>query len=187
MSKTIPSLPSEFFLFLRDMKAFAGSSVKMVLVGIASLMLLGSCQNDELCEEATSNPLRMGFYLPTVTDGSPTTYTLDSLSLYGSGRPDSLLYDNTKSVRSIEVPLNPASGTTGFVFTFPGEITDTLWVAYTHSLNFVSAECGFTMFYEIQEVTHTNARIHSIQLPQTLVNHSLEEHIKILLYPDPEL
>lgn len=159
----------------------------LALALLVSLLTFSACQNDELCEEATSNPLRMGFYLPAVTDGNPTAHTLDSLTVYGVGRPDSLLYDNTKNARSIEVPLNPAAETTGFVLTFPGNITDTLWVSYDHALNFVSAECGFTMFYEILEVTHTNYRISFVQRPQNLVNHSLEEHIKILLYPDTEL
>lgn len=159
----------------------------MVLVGIASLLFLNACQGDEICEEATSNPLRLSFYLPTVTNGGPTAYTVDSLSVYGVGRPDSLIYNNTKSVRSIEVPLNPLSAATGFVFIFPENITDTLWVEYSNSLNFVSAECGFTMYYEILEVSHTNYRISTVQQSQNLINNSLEEHIKILLYPDSDL
>ncbi|MEE4176250.1 MAG: DUF6452 family protein [Bacteroides sp.] len=169
------------------MKVISGSGAMMVVACLLSMLFLGSCQSDELCEEATSNPLRLGFYLPTVIDGAPTAYTVDSLTVYGAGRADSLIYDNTKSVRSIEVPLNPASTNTGFVFIFPENITDTLWVEYTHSLNFVSAECGFTMFYDILEVSHTNYRISTVQLSQNLLNHSLEEHIKILLYPDADL
>ena len=159
----------------------------MALGFLSSLLMLFSCQNDELCEEATSNPLRLGFYLPAVTDGGPTPYTVDSLTVYGEGRIDSLIYNNTKNVRSIEVPLNPAEGTTAFVLVFPGNLTDTIWINYNSTLNFVSAECGFTMYHEILGASHTNYRISTIQQSQNQVNNTLEEHIKILLYPDTDL
>jgi hypothetical protein len=151
-----------------------------------SLLMLGlaSCQNNEVCEDAAANPLRIGFYLPIITNGNPTAYTVDSLTVYGVGRPDSLIYDNRKSVRSIEVPLNPTTDRTGFVFIFPENITDTLWVEYEPELNFISAECGFAMFFDIEQVSHTTKRISTFQINQYLVTNSLEEHIKILLYPD---
>jgi hypothetical protein len=153
---------------------------------LGSLLLLGlvSCQTDEVCEEGASNPLRIGFYLPLIENGSPQAYTADSLTVYGVGRPDSLIYNNTKTVRTIEVPVDPTSGRTGFVLIFPNNIIDTLWVDCTHHLTFISAECGFRMRPEIMQVVHTTNRISTYQLTQKLVTQSFEEHIKILLYPD---
>lgn len=153
---------------------------------LGSLLLLGlvSCQTDEVCEEAASNPLRMGFYLPVIENGSLQAYTIDSLTVYGSGRPDSLIYNNTKNVRTIEVPVDPTSGRTGFVLIFPDNVIDTLWVDCTHHLTFISAECGFRMRPEIMQVVHTTNRISTFQISQNQVTQSFEEHIKILLYPD---
>ncbi len=168
------------------MKAISKLQALKLLVLLAGLFGLAGCQNDEVCEETTANKLRLGFYTPVITSGSPTPYTIDSLSVYGVGRPDSLIYNNRKTVRSIELPLNPTANRTGFVLIFPENITDTLWVDYQTELNFISAECGFTMFFDIEQVSHTNNRISFFQINQNLVTNSLEEHIKILLYPDPE-
>ncbi len=176
-----------FLLFLPEMKTIAKLRFIKILALLTGLCGLVSCQDDELCEESTASRLRMGFYLPVVTSGNPTPYTVDSLTVYGVGRPDSLIYDNRKNVRSIEVPLNPTANRTGFVFFFPENITDTLWVDYQTELNFISAECGFAMFFDIEQVGHTNNRISFFQINQNLVTNSLEEHIKILLYPDPDL
>jgi len=148
------------------------------------LLILASCQNEEVCADATSNPLRMGFYLPVSADGSPQAYTLDSLTVYGVGRPDSLIYQNAKKVMAIDVPINPTTDRTGYVIIFPENIIDTVWVDCTLHLTFISAECGFAMRPEIVQVSHTKNRISTFQLIQNLVTHSFEEHIKILLYPD---
>lgn len=164
------------------MKRFSATQLKGILATGIILLLFASCQNEEVCEEAASSPLRMAFYVPGATAGTTRAFIVDSLTVYGVGRPDSLIYNNSKGIKSIEVPVNPNSARTGFVLVFPGNNTDTVWVESRFHLRFISANCGFAVQPEIERVTHTTRRINSLQISQNLVTQSFEEHIKILLF-----
>ncbi|HSV87961.1 MAG TPA: DUF6452 family protein [Bacteroidales bacterium] len=175
-----------FYLILPLMKPVLHSKLSLLrLIPFIILMVFVSCLPGEGCEEAATNPMRIGFYLPVAGTDRFSPVSLDSLTMYGVNRPDSLLYNNRKGVRNIEAPLNPASDSTGFVVIFPGNVIDTLWVFYNRQPFLISAECGFTMYYEIEQFLHTSRRINSFQIIQPLVRNTLEEHIRIILDNDP--
>ncbi len=164
------------------MKRLFITRLTSVLVSAILLIMLTSCQNDDVCEQASAYPLRIGFYTQDQPGVSARAFTVDSITVYGVGRPDSLIYNNTKSIRSIEVPVNPASVRTGFVLIFPGNIADTIWVDSQYQLKFISAHCGFAVQPTIEQATHTNRKISTLQINQKLVTQSFEEHIKIYLF-----
>lgn len=176
-----------FFLILPVMKTYL--MARPIIPGLAPLLLLlllSSCLPVENCEESAANPLRIGFYETVANTGQPRAYAIDSLTVFGVNRPDSLLYDNRKNVRTIEVPLNPSTDSTGFVVVFPANVIDTLWIRYLRQPVLVSADCGFTMYYEINQVTHTSRGIQSSQIFQPFVRNTLEEHLRIIINSGPD-
>jgi hypothetical protein len=161
---------------------------RIIATGLLSLLLsivFSSCLPIEGCEDAATNPLRIGFYRTAAATGRSTAIAIDSLTVFGVNRPDSLLYNNRKNVRTIEVPLNPASDSTRFVLVFPGNVIDTLLVMHLRQPILISADCGFTMYYDINQVKHSLRFIQSNQIIQPLVKNTLEEHLRIFITSDP--
>ena len=148
---------------------------------LISAFFLSSCTDDEVCEEATANALRIGFYLADQEVETPVS--LNALSIYALGVSDSLVYDSENNVSRVELALNPTNDACGYVFVF-GLQSDTLWLDYERETHLISVECGFTMFYMLQQVDHTPNFIFSLGIAEPHVTNDLNEHIKIYL-PDP--
>ena len=145
------------------------------------ILLMSSCADDEICEEATANALRVGFYLADQEDETPAS--LSALSIYALGVSDSLIYDSENNVSRVELSLDPTSDTCGYVFVF-GLQSDTLWLEYNRETHFISVACGFSMFYMLQVVDHTSHVITGLGITEPHVTNELNEHIKVYL-PDP--
>ncbi len=146
------------------------------------ILFLAGCMQDELCEDLTDNPLRIGFY--SEQNGEIIPESVDSLSVKGLSK-DELLYDNQFNVGRIEVPLDVSVDSCGFVLTFP-ENTDTLMLYYERNLSLVSIECGFVTFFEITDVKSTNNTIQSFLIEESNVTNINEEHIHIFFPVDPD-
>ncbi len=153
--------------------------IKALLFVLFWTIMVG-CQ-EELCEDITANPLRVGFYISE--DGERFPESLDSLSVKGTGH-DSLLYDNQSNVGRVEIPLDMSRDSCGFLFMVPGK-TDTLKVFYERNLTLVSIECGFVIFFEILDIEITNNFIKSYSVKERNVTNVNEEHIHFILYSDP--
>ncbi len=149
------------------------------VMAIFAVLLVASCIQDELCEDITDNPLRIGFY--TFEDGQNTPISVDSITVFGLEHED-FLYNNQYNVGRIEVPLNMSVDSCVFVLVFP-ESTDTLKLLYERNLSLVSVECGFVTFYDIFDVQTTNNSIQSYSIEENNVTNTNEEHLHIILYP----
>lgn len=149
-----------------------------LFVALTSITFLG-CQGDTVCEEATTTSLRMGFYTLT-SEEQATATSIDSLTIFGLNRPEDRIYDNQRDVARIELPLNPSIDSTAFVFIFP-ENTDTLWFGYSRIPHLVSVDCGFTLFFEMESMEHTNHHIITGAIDINLVSNTLDEHIKLII------
>ncbi len=142
--------------------------------------LLSSCQDDEVCEEATANELRIGFY-PT---GQEEEFwaTIDSLMVYTLEQPGIPVHDTLFSVSILELPLNTNAGSSTFIIDFFAS-RDTLSLQYERETHLVSVECGFTMFFTLEHVEYTTHYIDGLVIEEPYVTNSLDEHIKIFV-PD---
>ncbi len=145
-----------------------------------SLLLFFGCAADEVCEEATANNLRLGFYLLGQDDSTWTV--IDSLRVFIPGEPKTFLYENLSEVSVLELPLNINADNSAFVIDF-FHVKDTLWFNYNRETHFVSVECGFTMFFEITDMTYTTNHIQHISENITYVTNSLDEHYKVYITP----
>ncbi len=155
-------------------------STILLFISVATLF---SCTNQEVCEDAASIPVRVGFYESDPESEEPLSYAIDSVTVSGINN-DSLIYDNSLNVGRIEMPLDPARDSCGFVIVFPPvenldlPLRDTLWFFYERKPNLISTECGFVNFYEIEEVAYTTHRIDTMEIENTSVTNGLDEHIK---------
>jgi hypothetical protein len=141
------------------------------------VVLFSSCLNQESCQDITSVPVRMSFHRTPGTQ--PTVVSIDSLTIYGLGN-DSIIYNNQKNVRRVELPLDSRQDSCAYVFEFPA-LKDTVWFFYQRDPVLISMECGFVHHYQITEVRHTGHFIASTEIIEESVTSNMNEHIKI--YP----
>lgn len=162
-------------------KSISHYSGKLFFFLMLTLLFLSACQEDEVCEEITANPLRIAFYL--AGQDEETRAPVDSLTVYAVGKPDSRIYDRENDVSLIEVPLNPGKNSSGFVLSFE-DINDTIVLDYRHDLHLISVECGFTMFFNITDVSYSTNQLISLAIANKRVTNTFDEHIQVFI-PDP--
>ena len=141
-------------------------------------LLFCSCESDESCEQLTVSALNAGFY--SIQDSIPESILVDNFTVYGIGRADSLIYDQTSSISSFELPLSPSCDTAGFILTV-GTETDTITFLYFRELHLLSMECGFTTFYYIERINNTSNVIDSISVVNDKVTTADDENIQIYI------
>ncbi|MBS4013739.1 MAG: hypothetical protein KGZ97_08265 [Bacteroidetes bacterium] len=158
---------------------------KYCLILILALIpkMFSSCDSSEICRENTETPLRVGFYNK---DDFSATAIVDSITVYGLGREDSLIYDNAKNVTRVELPLNNAKDTTSFVLIFP-QNQDTITIIYSRKITLLSVGCGFTTFYTLSKAQSTKNEIFNSDIQNSNVINDLNEHIKVYItVPTPD-
>jgi hypothetical protein len=144
------------------------------------ILLLAACSNNEECRIEKTVNLSIGFYTESTTETPGlVAKNIDSITVKGLGR-DSILYNNKKNIRSIDLPLRKFYEQTDFEITF-NNIKDTISVFYRNNdTYFLSLECGCIVAHEIDEVTFTQNAIKNVLL-QNFVNNIKFEHVKVVL------
>lgn len=113
-------------------------------------------------EECTHKPRSLaGISFHSVVEGTEQQLPVDSLSVMGLGKEDSLLYDQVNNAGSVVLPMNGSDIETAFIFKFDRG-TDTLWLDYEVIPVFLSPECGFILNFELLETNHTENVIDSV-------------------------
>jgi hypothetical protein len=149
----------------------------LVITGIIALILTGGSCNQNLCEESTDVNFIIGFY--TIDDGKARDSIVNNLTVYGVGREDSLLY-NQSIARKITLPLSLVSDTSRFIIQIDGS-QDLCVIEYTRFVRLISHDCGFITEFDIQDFKYTKTNIDSVSIIQSKVTNFEEEHIKIFL------
>jgi hypothetical protein len=144
----------------------------LMLFILATLSLFFSC-TPESCLEETNSLLEASFY-NTVKE---ETLAPDSLLVYGVNM-DSIICETPS--KKISLPLNPFSEDCTFVVKING-IKDTINIYYGNSLHFISKECGYTYYFNIDSIPektwHIVKRINILKNSITPLN---ENNIQIL-------
>lgn len=137
-----------------------------ICVGIA---LLCSCQPDTVCRETMQvgviGQLKETYYDTDMQSHVRTAW--DSLTVQGIGS-DSVLYNNSKSVSQVLLPMRSDKDTTCYAMTYCG-CTDTLSIVNSHNQQFVSVECGCVYEHAIRQVVYTQHWIDTIVIASTEV------------------
>lgn len=155
---------------------------------VVAILALPSCQQDELCEELTNNPLRVGLY--RIIENDTLLSPVLILKVYGVGMNDTieenLIYNQEPGAQIMELPLNPSQDSTGFVIVFP-RATDTLWVTYQRTTHLVSVDCGFVEHYSLLTTSVTENYILGLETLNPQIINTADEHLQILLPAPDEL
>ena len=94
---------------------------------------------------------------------------------------DSLLADGLTSISTLQLPLKKKADTTAFVLSLAG-IEDTLLIAYTRELSYVSLACGCAVLSTIDTLDFTTHFIDSVELINTAVTTVKENHLKLYFH-----
>lgn len=149
---------------------------KYLLLLFTALVMVACDTADTKCREDVRVRLKAGFY--TIKDKKATTLAVDSITLKGLN-VDSLLYNNSKKVSSVSLPLNALEPKSVFEL-LCNDIKDTVTVAYTtNDAYFISLGCGCIAKHTISKVSYTTHFIDSIQLIYKDVLNVDIEHVKI--------
>lgn len=158
----------------------------MRIFNIISILLISivlvSCTLSEECREDKDVYMQMGFYTKTLNTKTGlyvnSALAIDSLWVNGLG-VDSFLFENSKKINSIDVPLKKLSTQTDFIVRF-NQKTDTISIFYQNNDRyFISLECGCVIAHSIDEVTSTNHFIDSISVINRDITPTNAEHIQI--------
>ena len=152
---------------------------------------LTSCIVDEQCRQNKNVALYAGFYhvVKNQTTGiiTKSTLTIDSLTIKGLKFDsiyskyvyvDSILYNKTKSINKINIPLHKFVNVSKYEVTFNTKI-DTVTILHTNSDEYLSLECGCLKTHVIDSVQTTNHFIDSIKISNNNVNTNNAENIRI--------
>ena len=147
-------------------------AIKYISV-IAALMMavLTSCSS-ETCEEPYDALINMTLK----SDSDPDAEAIDSITVFGEGMEEFLLYD-TLSLSGIELPLFPGAESVSFIVRH-GLFTDTVNITYSSELQFISKSCGYSFFYRINEVSHTTNSISRILIINDYITPGYEENLR---------
>jgi len=177
---------------------------------IICLISAFSCAVDESCRTNRSVLLQMDMYqitknstLNTITE---TAFNLDSVTVKGLkldtinnkfSTLDSILYNNSKSISTINLPLHSFESSTIFELTFNSKkvrqnpvtnkndttryinTKDTLTIYHKNMNDYLSLECGSIVIHSIDTAIVTNHFVDSIRISNHLVNNINAENIKI--------
>ena len=151
--------------------------------GILVAVLLFSSCSESSCTESTVADASAQFY----TKSPHAALTFDSISVKGIGQiSDSMLLNKSKKVKSLSLPLRIKSDTTAFEIRFYRSNSATLdktdTVRFFHQVRpqYLSPDCGCSVFYHIDSVAYTHHRIDTIKIKQPEITNQNEEHLQIL-------
>ncbi len=137
-------------------------------------LLAASCREE--CGFVPRVQAVVNFY--SVINGTGLHSPVDSLSVRGLGREDSLLYAGANNIRTIFLPINGDAAESGFIIDFDRG-TDTLWFSYDVVPLFLSPECGFIFNFDLLDIRHTMNVIDSVVIVTREITTFDETNIRI--------
>lgn len=163
------------------------------LITLLALML-AACTVDTECRQNTGirlNVVLLGDSLRQSTDSArlaKDSLAMDTirfssvtgLEIHGLGR-DSILYTEDEVLSLVKLPLRPDSLHSDFVFTYNG-LTDTLTILHQNDMQFISLACGCMVFHTIDDVSGSRTFIDSVDILNTLVGTSNDQHLRIYFH-----
>ena len=154
---------------------------KSTILLIFILIFAVSCTVDEGCRKSKTVNMGIGFYQTVLNTSTQkmtkTALSIDSLSIQGLG-VDSMLYNKSKKISKVILPLNKFALESRFVVTFD-TTKDTITVTHTNTDDFLSLECGCIKTHTIDTVLTTNHFIDSVKIAIHDVNTTNAEHLQI--------
>jgi hypothetical protein len=161
-----------FEAFGKMMKKYLQRSLILLISGL--LLAVVSC-TPLTCFEDTESFVKASFYNNT----TKLRQAPDSITLYGVGNENILLYKKALKVQPVLFAMNPSVNNCRYIIKI-NNITDTISFSYTSYLHLISKECGYTYYYTLSEKpVHTKNNIDSLSVTKGSITTLNEENIRI--------
>ena len=160
-------------IILKLILTFRNNKHKILYLAFLLLFAVVSCRRD--CEFVPVSNAGVGFY--TISNNQEVTKSFDSIYVYPVNMEGSVMYNWSKNVNSVRLPLSPHEDFSGFIFIL-NDIRDTVQFFYKRQLYFVSEECGFSVNFSIDSLIFTTNQIDSVIITQPKVQAINEEHFR---------
>jgi len=138
-----------------------------------------SCQPDEGCRQNMN--VSAGVTLRGLATDSADVETpfssWDSITVQGVDN-DSLLYDNSKLISQLQLPLHNDTGITVYRLTWHNT-EDKLYFHHDNTMQFVSMACGCIIYHTIDSVWCEGTWIDSVKIINSAVESVQQENVKI--------
>ena len=142
---------------------------------ILSLILILSCEKDDICLENTTPNLMLKFY-DIENDTLVKSLEIDSIRIINNVLIDD--YTNV-TLDSISIPLDLNEYKTAYQIS-SGATSDTIYFSYDRNDLFVSRSCGYkTIFENFNIDSITNNWIKSYNINNTIIDNDTTAHINI--------
>ncbi len=145
-----------------------------IFIAVVIILVTGSC--NEECHFKPRSRVLVNFH--SVVNSSDVHAAVDSLTVRGLGREDSLLYNAANNIRTISMPLDGNSTESGFIFDFDRG-SDTIWLSYIVRPWFLSPECGFVLNFDLTGTRHTTNVVDSVVIVVSEVTTFDDTNIRI--------
>lgn len=155
--------------------------VRNIAILLAAL-LTAACTVDKQCRTTYDVRLQAVFRADSLqADSTYAVYAVwDSITVQGLGS-DSVLYDNRKSITTLQLPLRPDTNTTAFCLTYHGR-TDTLYIRHDNNVQFISLACGEVVFHTIEDVRAAGTWIDSIGWMNPTIEATGKDNIRLIAH-----
>ena len=154
------------------------------LLVVAVMTLVVGCDNG--CFENRTSIPKAALYASNMPD---KTISVDSISVYGVGQKSGAMIVNCgKRVTSFSLPFRNDADTTEFVIRYDMKalaqsgVCDTLTFIYTRYPHFISADCGVTFNYQIDDFRYTTYMLDSAAVMVDEVTNIDEETLRLYYY-----
>ena len=151
------------------------------LIAIVLLFAINGCIKNEICKQANNILDAQLLSLDQTSTLVPTK--IDSVTMFFIGEENDTVYNNSKNVSNIHIPLADTTGFLKVVLKLNDGI-DTLWIDYRPYEVFRSTECGVINRYEINEIRYTKNKVWNLYLDNNQVNESEEVNIFLAFRPN---
>ncbi len=148
------------------------STIMLALTGAIPVSIM-SCAPGA-CFEETDADIKASFY----SYSTKTIEAPDSITLYGINNDSIKIYNNTTDVQPALFPLDASTNNCTFVISI-NNITDTVKVVYSSYPHFISKECGYSFYHNLDSLIYTTHGIDSVYRTNNNITTANEENIRI--------
>lgn len=154
-----------------------------LIVVFVAILIVG-CGNG--CFENRTSIPKVAFY---ASNAQERAISIDSISVYGVGqKTGAMIVDCGRRVTSLSLPFRNDADTTQYVVQYDMKalaqygICDTLTFVYTRYPHFISADCGVTFNYRIDQFQYTTHMLDSAALMVEEVTNIDQETLRLYYY-----
>ena len=150
-----------------------------IFVILILAMVLVACEPDRTCRyDVDVNAvlvLKCTHY--DTLDVASTVEQWDSITVQGMGN-DSVLYDNKKAVKEVQLPLREDTTVTAYELTWQGK-KETLYIQHSNTQQFISMACGCVIYHQIEKVWTDKVWADSVEIINAAVEATEQNNIRI--------